>query len=43
MWIILRIESNSVVVGKMTDIGEAAPDAAYPYGRESMIDWIDLW
>ena len=40
---ILRFESNSVVAGKMTDICEAAPDAAPPCGGENMIDWIDLW
>ena len=38
-----QIESNSVDVGTMTDVCEAAPDAAPPCGWESMIDWMELW
>ena len=38
-----QIESNSVAVGKMTDICETAPDTASPCGWESMIDWMELW
>ena len=38
-----QTESNSVAAGKMTGICEAAPDAASPCGKESMIDWMELW
>ena len=38
-----QIESNSVTVRKMTDVCEAAPDAASSCGWESMIDWMELW